>query len=129
MAYQDCVHYNGSFAGVCRIMVLLHSIQKDSGESMMIKNNRGVAPVLVVIGVSVLLIIVTYLILLLPIPAFTYIRSQVLYFLVLAIWILIQYAIIYGFWRLYKFITQGVKEYKKQLLQWDSKIQNWLMLQ
>lgn len=90
----------------------------------MIKNKRGVVPMLVVI---VGIILGAYLVLLIPIPAFTRVRSQINYYSIVSLWILLQIGVVYGVVQVIKYFKQGLKMYKKQLLHWDLKIKDFIL--
>lgn len=90
----------------------------------MMKNKRGVVPIFItVIGV----ILALYVLLLLPIPAFTRIRAGINYYLIVALWITIQAGLVYGVYRVIKYMKDALKMYKKQLLHMDLKIKDFIL--
>lgn len=94
---------------------------------MMFKNRRGIAPImigLIIIGVLILF----YLLLFLPIPAFTAFRAVINYYLVLSIWVSLQILIVWGFVKLTMGVKKGIRTYKQNILRWNLKVKEWIML-
>lgn len=76
-----------------------------------INNKKAVAP-LFIFGIVFAVIIVIYLLLYLPIPAFTKLRTIVNYFLILLFFVGLQGLIIYGYYTLGRFAFKGFQRYK-----------------
>ena len=81
----------------------------------MMNNKKGLAfmPVIAFILLGMLAI---YVVLYIPVPAFTKIRVTINYFLVSALWIIVQITFVYGYFQLAKYIIIGYSQYKKYLL-------------
>jgi type VI protein secretion system component VasK len=86
-----------------------------------LRNKKGVAP-LVVVGAFALTLVIIYLVLLLPVPSFTALRQTINYYIIIAIFILIQVAIIYGFYQLVIYLKMAVKDYKNYILKWNIQV-------
>lgn len=89
-------------------------------------SRKGVAPI-AVIGIALAVILVVYLILFIPIPAFTKLRQSINYYLVVALWIVIQASVVYGVYKVIMYINQGIKIYKNNLLKIDTKIKDFIL--
>ena len=75
-------------------------------------DKRGVLPlVFIVLGI----VVVFYLILFLPIPAFKKIRAMINYFSILAIFLVLQAGIVYGYYKLGNLISKGVLLYNTKI--------------
>jgi hypothetical protein len=97
----------------------------------MMKNKKGIAPLLAIILVLASLLLVFYLIGFLPtwfvgtgLNSFT---AKINYWFILTIYFGIQVGAIYIFYRASKYITMLVRDYKKYILQWNLKVENFLM--
>lgn len=89
-------------------------------------NNRGIAPLFIILGV-LLALIVLYVILLIPIPAFTSIRTQINYFLILIFWIMLQLGIILGYYKVGTFAFKGVNNLKMKVMNWSLGIRDYII--
>ena len=95
---------------------------------MIIKNKRGVvAPLFIVLGFLGVLFII-YLILFLPIPAFTSLRTQVNYFLILAFWVLLQVGIILGYFEIGKYGLKGINLLRHKVMNWSLGIRDYIIV-
>lgn len=90
------------------------------------KNKKAIVPI-VAIGVSIAVIIIIYLILYIPIPAFSKLRQSINYYLVLALWILIQIGVVYSIYEIINYVVKGFKLYKSKLLNFDFKIRHFIL--
>jgi hypothetical protein len=94
------------------------------------KSKRGIAPILI-IGIGLAFLLVFYFILaVLPatyFPALASLRSSINYFLILALWILIQAGILYAIYEVISKVSRGFNAYKQKVLRLDFKIKRWLL--
>lgn len=90
------------------------------------KSKKAVAPLFVILGFIAVLIII-YLVLFIPIPAFTSIRTQVNYFLILAFWILLQVGIILAYFELGKYVFKGINILRFKVIDWSLKLRNHII--
>jgi len=90
---------------------------------MMMKDKRAIAPIFVFI-IIVLGLIGVYLFLLIPLPAFTKIRTIVNYFLIVILWFVFQGLVVYGYYRLGKLAVRGFAFYKKGITKVTDKTKN-----
>lgn len=93
---------------------------------MINKNKRGVATFTIIAGLLIALIIV-YLILHLPIPAFTSIKNLINYFIVVILWFIVQTGIIYGYYRLGILVGKGYNIYKNKIHLWTVNVKNFII--
>lgn len=77
-------------------------------------NKRGIAPI-VIVGILVLICIAFYLVLYIPIPAFKSLRTIINYFLAIIFFILLQVAIILGYYYAVKYAIKGFQLYKNKI--------------
>lgn len=89
-------------------------------------NKRGFAPLFVILGL-VLGLIIIYCLLFIPIPAFTKVRMLVNYFLIIILWVLIQAGLIYGYYHGGKFVVRGFSTLKKMLTNWSLSIEKFII--
>lgn len=92
----------------------------------MLKNNRAIAPLFLILFV-VLTLIVIYSLLLLPIPSFTKLRMIVNYFLIIVFWIIIQVALVYGYYKLGTYMFMGFTILKTKMVKWTFNIQKYIV--
>jgi len=88
-----------------------------------IKSKKGIAPVFIFMIITLALLGI-YLLLYIPIPAFTKLRVIINYFLILIWWILFQGLLIYGYYKLVSFAVTGIKLYRKKMITWTTKAKN-----
>jgi len=81
-------------------------------------NRKGVIPI-VVVGWIALALIGIYIILLLPIPAFKFIRGNIELISIFGLWILVQVAIIYAYYYIFKYIFKAVRLFKKYIVKFS----------
>ena len=89
-------------------------------------NKRGFSPFWIVLAVLLVLIVV-YLVLLLPIPSFTAIRSIVNYFLVLILWLAIQIGIVTGFYEIGKFFVKNFTKINAKIINLSNKFRKFVI--
>jgi hypothetical protein len=90
-------------------------------------NKKGIAPLMIGFFVVIALLGV-YLILLLPIPSFTKFRMLINYFFVIAIWILLQVGLIYGYYKIGEFATKGILAIKNKVFGMTDRIHRYLYM-
>ena len=83
-------------------------------------NRKGIIS-FAILGYTALALIALYLILLLPIPGFSFARSIINYFIAIGSWIILQGALIYGYWKLGTFIAKTAT-LKNFIATWEQKI-------
>ena len=93
----------------------------------MTKNKKAVLTISIIMSVIFALIVI-YLILFIPLPAFTRIRMTINYFLILILFILIQVGLIYGYYKLGKYATRGFNIIKTKLMNWSINIRNYIVI-
>jgi hypothetical protein len=77
-------------------------------------SRKGIAPIIIV-GIFAFVMVVIYLLLYIPIPAFTSLRSIINYFLSIMFFILIQVAIILGYYYAVRYAIRGINLYKGRI--------------
>ena len=93
----------------------------------MFKNNkRGVAPLFIVLIIA-LILLAFYLFLFIPIPAFTKVRSIINYFIILILWVLVQVALIYGYYRLGKLVHRGYILFRTKFSSVSLKLEKYII--
>lgn len=94
---------------------------------MMLKNKKALAPfflIAIMAGVLVLL----YLILWLPIPAFTKIRATINFFMIFIFWILLQAGFVYAYFEVGKYVIQGARKFRKLINLWSFNVKRFIVL-
>ena len=89
------------------------------------KNKKGIffTGILVLLG-----LLLFYLILYIPIPAFARLRAVINYFLVLIFWILLQVLVIFGYFKLGSFAVKGFDFLKHKFTKWTIGINNYIVV-
>ena len=89
---------------------------------MKIMNKKGIAVIFIFLFI-LLAIMGIYLLLFIPIPAFTKIRTIINYFLIVILWFVLQSLFLYGYFRLGKLAVGGFNIYKTKVskLAFDTK--------
>ncbi len=77
-------------------------------------NKKGIA-VIFVFGFIILALIGIYLLLFLPIPAFTKVRTIINYFLIIILWLVLQALFLYGYFRIGLLAFKGFNLYKTKV--------------
>jgi hypothetical protein len=93
---------------------------------MMFRGKRGIAPI-VVAGAVLFMVALIYLGLFIPIPAFKSLRQTINYFLVVILWILFQFAIIYGAYRVIAYLGLAYKTYRYKILGWALNVKKFIV--
>lgn len=94
----------------------------------MIKNRKGVAGI-VIVGIIALVLLAIYILLFLPVPSFTKLRSVVNYVLIILFWIIFQAGIILAYYHLGKLIVRGVRIYRNKFKNAITRIRSYLVFQ
>jgi hypothetical protein len=89
-------------------------------------NSKGFSPMLA-IGSLLGVIVAFYLILFIPIPSFTALRTTINYFLIVGVWILLQAMFIYAYFKLGFYSTKLFNFYKNGVLNIVEKINKLLL--
>jgi hypothetical protein len=87
--------------------------------------SKGQFTIQIVIYLAIALIVL-YLCLFLPFPAFTRLRMQINYFIFLLIWIILQIGIILAYVKLGQFFTRNFKKIKMGIVNFTLKIQKYI---
>jgi hypothetical protein len=92
------------------------------------KNKKGLAPLLIIVIVLVTLWIIIWGASYLPfLGMLSTLKDKIYYWVVLMLYIGIQVGAVYVFYKIVKWITKLVKDYKRYILQWDLKIKQFLI--
>lgn len=89
-------------------------------------SKKGIAPI-VIVGILMLVCLVIYLVLYLPIPAFTSLRMVINYFLSIIFFILIQVAIVLGYYYAGKYALIGFRIYKTRIQKTFMDVKNFMI--
>ena len=90
-------------------------------------NKKAVGSLFYVLGTALSLVVI-YLILLIPIPLFTSIRTQVNYWLILIFWILLQVGLIIGYYKVGTYAIKGIKAIKQNIVKWSLGIRDYVIV-
>jgi hypothetical protein len=93
----------------------------------MIRNNKGVAPIVAVLAIFAVLVLL-YAFLFLPIPAFKAIRYSINYWIILVAFFAIQVGIIYVYYKGISYLTRGFSDIKKNILTYTDKFKKFIHL-
>ena len=93
---------------------------------MRINNKKGVL-VFPIIAFLIVGLVAVYLVVQIPLPAFTKIKAVINYFLILIFWVLIQIGLIAGYFYLGKLIMKGWRIYKSKLQATTLKFKTYLV--
>lgn len=88
-------------------------------------NKKGIAPIIVVAGI-VLFLIVIYIVLQIPIRPFEKIRNLINYILILILWITLQVGVVYAYFQLGKLAVMGYRKYRDTIGMTTNKIKTFL---
>jgi hypothetical protein len=86
-----------------------------------IMGKRAIAPLFIILFI-ILGLLVIYLFLFFPLPAFTKIRTIINYFLILIFWIILQVGFVYGYVKLGSFAIKGFYAMRTKITNWSMKI-------
>jgi len=92
-----------------------------------IKNKRGFAPLFIILGIFLALIVI-YLLLFLPFPSFTKVRTIINYFMIIILWIIIQAGLLYTYFKLGSFSVQGFNILKGKLVKVSLGLKKFLII-
>ena len=93
----------------------------------MIKNKKAVSTISIIMSI-IFAIVGFYLILFIPIPAFTRLRTTINYFLILTFFIVIQIGLIYAYYKLGRYTAKGFKIVQTKLMNWSINIRNFIVI-
>lgn len=94
---------------------------------MITKNKKAIGTISIIISI-IFAIIGFYLVLFIPIPAFTRLRTTINYFLILILFIVIQIGLIYAYYKLGKYAVRGFKIVQTKLTNWSINIRNYIII-
>lgn len=92
----------------------------------MINKKAVISPMFVLLSVGLVLIII-YLILFIPIPAFTSLRTIINYFLILIFFVIFQIVIILGYYNVGKYTIKGLKFFQSGVVEWSMKVRHLII--
>lgn len=91
------------------------------------KSKKGVVtPLFIILGVVISLLVI-YLLLFIPIPAFTSIRTQVNYFLILIFWVVLQVGLVLGYYKVGTLALKGVQGLRFKVVNWSLDIRKYII--
>jgi len=90
-------------------------------------NKKAIAPLFIILFV-VLSLISIYVLLFIPLPAFTKIRTIINYFLIIILWFIIQVGLIYAYFQLGKLAGKGFIVLKTKIINWSLGIRNYIII-
>ena len=97
----------------------------------MIKGKKAVAPIIVLLIALGVILIIYLIIMILPstfFPAIAQFRGQINYYLVVALWVIVQVGVIYVAYKVIFYVSKGLKDYRNMLTQWTQKIKRFILL-
>lgn len=92
----------------------------------MIKNKKAIAPLVAILTI-LLVMLGLYIVLFIPIPAFTKIRITINYYFVVMLWFLIQFGIFYLYYKLVRYLVQGALMFKDNFLKWNMDVKHFIL--
>lgn len=94
------------------------------------RNKKGIAPIAVV-GIVILSIIAIYFILFilqwLNIPPIKELFATINFYILIVIWILFQFVIVYGAYKIISYVVRGFSHYKQLFQQNLLKVERWII--
>lgn len=91
------------------------------------ENKKGVGTLFIIIAGLIVALLVVYLILHIPIPAFKPLKNFINYILILIIWVILQLVIVLGYYYGFKYIIKGIKLYRVTLQKKIIDVRNWFI--
>lgn len=92
---------------------------------MHLKNKRGVAPILVVLMILGVLLLF-YIVLYLPIPAFKSLRYTINYWGIVLAFFSIQAGIVYLYYKVFSLFFKGFKDIQRNLMSYTDKFKKFI---
>lgn len=92
---------------------------------MNIKGRKGIAPIVIVLVIFAI-ILLFYVVLYLPIPAFKALRYTINYFAILLIFFSIQVGIVYLYYKGISYFTKGFNDIKKGIMGYTEKFKQYI---
>jgi hypothetical protein len=92
-----------------------------------IKNKKGFAPLFTILFVFLALIVI-YLLLFIPFPAFTKIRMIINYFMIIILWVIIQAGLLYAYFKLGSFAVSGFNILKGKFVKVSLNLKKFLII-
>lgn len=89
-------------------------------------NRKGLAPLAIVLFIFLILTGI-YVVLFIPIPAFTKLRVTINYYFVVIIWFALQVGIVYAYYKLAVLIVRGFNIYKNKLLKLTFNVKKFIL--
>jgi hypothetical protein len=90
------------------------------------KSKKAIAPLFIVL-IVLLILVAIYLVLLIPIPAFTNIRTQINYWLILAFWVMLQVGLVLGYYKAGTFAFKGIQKIRYGVVNWSLNIRKYII--
>ena len=93
---------------------------------MTIKHTKAIAPILAVLAILGVLVVI-YLVLYIPVPAFTALRFTLNYWGIVIFFFAIQVGLIYIFYKGISYIARGFRDIQRFVKNWQNKIRNYFI--
>jgi len=97
----------------------------------MMKGRKAVAPIIILLIALTVVLVIYLIIMILPsafFPAIAQFRGQINYYLVVALWVIVQVGVIYLAYKTIYFVSKGLKDYRSMLTLWTQKIKRFILL-
>ena len=94
-------------------------------------NRKAVAPIIIIMIALAIILVIYLAIMILPatfFPSIAQFRSQINYYLVVSIWVILQISIIYLAYKAIFYVNKGLNDYQNLLKQWTEKIRRFIIL-
>lgn len=89
-------------------------------------NKKGIAP-LIVVFYGIIILLIVYLLLFIPIPAFTRIKAIVNYFLIILLWIILQVGFVYLYITLGRFFVKAFRVVKLKVIRGSFSVRKFIL--
>jgi hypothetical protein len=91
-----------------------------------LRQKKAVAPLFILLG-FILVLVIIYLILFIPIPEFTNLRTQINYFLIVIFWVLLQVGLILGYYKIAEYSIKGLNTLRFKVMGWSLGIRDYII--
>lgn len=90
------------------------------------RNRKGLTPIVILTFIAITMIVV-YLLLYLPIPAFKNFRATINYFLIIALWFVLQAFVVFAYIKLGQLAIKGIRILKTKVLKWNTQLERYIV--
>ena len=94
---------------------------------MILKNDKKGVVIFSVLAFIFIALLIIYIVLHFPIPAFATIRSIINYAMVILFWITLQVTLIYGYFKLGVLVAKGMNLYRGKMHLWTINVKNFML--